>query len=65
MSALPTWTRRAGRELRRLWRFLREASGDAAYEQYLEHAQEGPQLTRKQFYLDALSRRYSQPNRCC
>ena len=65
MSALPTWARRATQELRRFWRFLRQASGDAAYEAYLEHAGEGPRLTRKQFYLDALSRRYSRPNRCC
>ncbi len=65
MSAPPAWTRRATRELRRLWRSLRQATGDAAYEQYLEHAPEGPRLTRQQFYLDTLSRRYSHPNRCC
>lgn len=65
MSALPAWTRRATRELRRLWRFLRQATGDAAYEQYLENAREGPWLTRQQFYLDMLNRRYSHPNRCC
>ncbi len=48
------------------WRRLRELSGDAAYDRYLEHAAEGPRLTREEHYLDCLRRRYSSgPNRCC
>ena len=48
--------------LRRFWRGIREASGDAAYERYLEHGGETRQpLDREAFYLDSLRRRYRQP----
>lgn len=61
-------TKFIGRGFRRLWRGLREWSGDAAYERYL-HSQRGcPQgfaLTREKFYLEQLNRRYSRPSRCC
>jgi uncharacterized short protein YbdD (DUF466 family) len=56
---------RLGPALRRAWRHLREWSGDAAYETYLEHAREEVRLSREEFYLDSLRRRYRQPNRCC
>ena len=48
-----------------LWRFVREWSGDLAYERYLEHAAGGPALSREAFYLDSLRRRYQAPTRCC
>ena len=51
--------------LRRLWRGLREASGDAAYERYLERVRPETPLSREEFWLDALRRRYSGPSRCC
>jgi hypothetical protein len=51
--------------LRGLWRRVREWSGDAAYETYLARAGEGPRLSREDFYLDSLRRRYSVPTRCC
>lgn len=51
--------------LRRLWRGLREWSGDLAYERYLARCGEGPRLGRKAFYLDSLRRRYDGPSRCC
>ena len=56
--------------LRRAWTWLRQVSGDAAYENYLRHAtREGhpdtESLTRGQFYLDSLRRRYSTISRCC
>jgi len=51
--------------LRSAWRFLREWSGDAAYETYLARVGEGRRLTPEEFYLDSLRRRYRQPNRCC
>jgi hypothetical protein len=54
---------RAG--LRRLWRRLREWSGDAAYDTYLARAGDGPRLSREAFYLESLRRRYSRPSRCC
>jgi uncharacterized short protein YbdD (DUF466 family) len=59
----------AARLLRRFWRGLREWSGDAAYESYLRspHTHSGgcPTLSRKEFYVEHLNRRYSRPNRCC
>jgi uncharacterized short protein YbdD (DUF466 family) len=51
--------------LQRLWRRLREWSGDAAYDTYLAHAPEGRRLGREEFYLDSLRRRYREPSRCC
>ncbi len=59
---------------KRLWRWLREISGDAAYETYVRSherrclnaaSQAQGVLTREQFYLDALRRRYSGVSRCC
>jgi hypothetical protein len=51
--------------LRALWWFVREWSGDAAYETYLARPAHGPRLSREAFYLDTLRRRYRGPSRCC
>jgi uncharacterized short protein YbdD (DUF466 family) len=57
------------RFLRRFWRGLREWCGDAAYESYLHS--KGPncgscrKLSRAEFYVEQLNRRYSRPTRCC
>jgi uncharacterized short protein YbdD (DUF466 family) len=56
--------------MRQFWRGLREWCGDAAYERYLRSAaaqNSGARgvLTKEQFYVDQLDRRYSRPNRCC
>ena len=58
--------------VQKAWWWLRQVSGDAAYENYLRSASKGevkpcthPPLTREQFFLDALGRRYSGVNRCC
>ncbi|HUL16239.1 MAG TPA: YbdD/YjiX family protein [Terriglobales bacterium] len=52
-----------------LWRGLRAWSGDSAYENYLRsravRAAGCPPLSRKEFYVQQLNRRYSRPNRCC
>ena len=56
---------RLGTRCARLWRRVREWSGDAAYETYLARAGDGPRLSREDFYLDSLRRRYSGPTRCC
>ena len=56
---------RAANAVRRLWSWLRQVSGDAAYENYLRHAAAGATLTRSQFYLDSVRRQYSTPSRCC
>ena len=65
---------------RRAWSWLRQVSGDAAYDNYLRcaqrtcNAQEAlpvaanrttPPLSRAEFYLDSLRRRYSTVSRCC
>ena len=50
---------------RALWRFLREWTGDDAYERYVARTSAGPRLSREAFYLDTLRRRYARPNRCC
>ena len=60
---------------RALW-WVRQLSGDSAYDNYLRcvcqvaaHAPEprtAPKpLSRKEFYLDSVRRRYSTPSRCC
>ena len=58
MRALGEWMARA-------WRGLRQASGDSAYELYLERVGSGARLSREEFWLDTLRRRYSGPSRCC
>jgi hypothetical protein len=73
---------------RNIWRWIRQVSGDAAYENYLRstrriadvarvdsrtmqagccstHATSAQPLTREEFYLHALRRRYSTVSRCC
>jgi hypothetical protein len=56
---------RIGRGLVAVFRFVREWSGDAAYETYLARPEPGPRLSREAFYLDSLRRRYRGPSRCC
>jgi uncharacterized short protein YbdD (DUF466 family) len=50
------------------WTGLRQWSGDAAYERYLECARRkgaANTLSESDFYVEQLNRRYSRPNRCC
>jgi uncharacterized short protein YbdD (DUF466 family) len=50
----------------RAWAWLRAVSGDDAYEAYVARAAPpGAALTRQEFYLDRLLRKYSRINRCC
>jgi uncharacterized short protein YbdD (DUF466 family) len=54
--------------LRRVWQGLREWSGDAAYEKYVQCSTrtDGVKpLTPAEFYVEQLNRRYARPNRCC
>ena len=54
--------------LARFWQGVREWSGDAAYETYVRcaaRAHEGRVLSREQFYVEQLKRRYSRVSRCC
>lgn len=51
----------------RSWSFLRDLTGDAAYEAHeaRARARHEPPQSRHDFYLDGLRRKYSRPNRCC
>jgi uncharacterized short protein YbdD (DUF466 family) len=58
MSASGLW--------RFVWTWLRQVTGDLAYENYMRHAAgAGRPLTREEFYLDTLRRRYTGVSRCC
>jgi uncharacterized short protein YbdD (DUF466 family) len=56
---------------RAAWWWLRQVSGDAAYESYVRSHQrkhgcrDTAPLSREEFYLDTLRRRYSGVSRCC
>ena len=58
---------------RQVWWALRQIFGDAAYENYLQSIQRNAlhtggdttPLSRDEFYLDSLQRRYSKISRCC
>ena len=51
------------------WRWIRRATGDDAYERYLEHhalAHPGrPAMTRAAFYNERQRRKWSGVSRCC
>jgi Selenoprotein, putative len=57
----------------RLWWWVRQTTGDAAYENYLRSANRArfssdlgaAPLSPRDFYLDSLRRRYSRVSRCC
>ena len=51
-----------------LFRRLRDWCGDSAYEKYCSSAKRNGVallVTREQFYVEQLKRRYSRPSRCC
>ena len=55
--------------LRAAWRWLREVSGDDAYERYLRHhshSHPGVQApSRREFYAQELQRKWNGVSRCC
>ncbi len=57
------------RMARAAWQGLREWSGDAAYERYQRSRatilRRERELSRTEFYLDQLRRKYSKPSGCC
>jgi len=68
--------RAALRATRWVWWWFRQVSGDAAYENYLQNAATAKTLSRgahpdecilsrEEFFLDAMRRRYSGVTRCC
>ncbi|HVO58559.1 MAG TPA: YbdD/YjiX family protein [Dongiaceae bacterium] len=61
--------RRAIAAWKRVWQGIREWCGDAAYEQYVraqrKHGCGSALLTREEFYVEQLQKKYSRPSRCC
>lgn len=56
-------------EFRQFWRYLRQVSGDDAYERYLAHHRanhpgEVP-LTREQYFRQRQDEKWSKVSRCC
>ena len=60
---------RLGKLLRQGWRFVRQLSGDDAYERYLAHHvachAEIPPLSRKEYFQQQQQRKWSSIKRCC
>ncbi len=55
--------------LKRAWSYLREVTGDDAYERYLAHQQQThpdqTPLTRDQYFRERQDRKWSKVSRCC
>ncbi len=53
----------------KIWRFIKELSGDDAYEKYLEHHalshSEAIPLSRKEFFKAETKRKWEGVRRCC
>jgi uncharacterized short protein YbdD (DUF466 family) len=50
------------------WQGVRDWSGDSAYETYyasMARKKCERRLSRAEFYVEQLNRKYSRPNRCC
>jgi len=56
-------------QLRRFWKYLRQVSGDDAYERYLAHQRQmhigGTVLTRQQFFRRRQEEKWNRVSRCC
>ncbi|TXT21745.1 MAG: hypothetical protein FD134_2596 [Gallionellaceae bacterium] len=57
------------RTLQRVWRGIRQVSGDDAYERYLAHCTachvDGPRLSRREFFLRQEQQKWGGIKRCC
>lgn len=55
--------------LKNFWRFLREATGDDAYERYLVHHRAHhpgqPALSESDYYRQQQEKKWSRVSRCC
>ena len=58
-----------GAELRKIWQYLRQVSGDDAYERYLAHHRQAhagePPMTQEQFFRKRQDEKWSKISRCC
>lgn len=56
-------------EIRRAWRYLRQVTGDDAYERYVAHQEERhpgtAPLTREQHFRQRQDEKWSKVSRCC
>lgn len=56
-------------ELKRAWGYIRQVTGDDAYERYLAHqSQSHPDhapLTREQYFRQRQDEKWSKVSRCC
>lgn len=56
-------------ELKRAWSYVREVTGDDAYERYLAHHAQShpdqPPLTREQYFRQRQDEKWSKISRCC
>jgi uncharacterized short protein YbdD (DUF466 family) len=56
-------------KLRDIWHWLRAATGDDAYERYVEHCEKKhpgrPVMTRAEFYEESQRRKWGGVSRCC
>lgn len=56
-------------EFRRAWRYLRQVTGDDAYERYLAHHRQQhagePALTQEQYFRRRQEEKWSKVSRCC
>jgi uncharacterized short protein YbdD (DUF466 family) len=57
------------RQIRNFWIYLRQVSGDDAYERYLAHRQHAhageAALTRQQFFKKRQEEKWGKVSRCC
>ncbi len=60
---------RAWRGLWNTWRFVRQVSGDDAFDRYLAHHRDahadGVPMTREQFYQFRQEQKWNRISRCC
>ena len=56
-------------ELRKIWQYLRQVSGDDAYERYLAHHRQAhagePPMTQEQHFRKRQDEKWSKVSRCC
>lgn len=56
-------------ELKRAWGYLRQVTGDDAYERYLAHHRQAhpgsPPLTPEQYFRKRQDEKWSKVSRCC
>ena len=68
-STVLRWLQQMTRRLRSAWHFIRELSGDDAYERYLQHAGRAhpgvEPLTPAAFQAQREARKWSGVQRCC